>query len=622
MSLERDFLHNIQEKIVQNFQNNISYIQTQHPKLHAKLAAYENAVERGLYQERYELLFEDGDFDIYDKVDKLYLYEKRPKAFVETLTESISYSKKENVFVAFAEDSLSQREDTMLEIEKFIFFGVGNATHLQQIDTKIEAKSYLIVENDLELFRLSLMSIDYTLIAKHATIYFSIMDDDKEFTDLVKRFLKQYFYYNNYIKFLQLPSFEKTKVELFHAAVASQSHLNFSYKSILQQYTRPLQRLQEEFSFLNLLSTQLPKLPVMLLAPGPSFGKNIQWLQENQNHFLIVALSATLPLLYQHNIKPDIVTHIDGFKRSKKHFDLIPAKKFLQNTPLLFSARTPESILDMFEKKDIFLFENGTHYKENFGNFTAFCAGSATYLLLIVFKVQELYLLGLDLAVNQETLQTHSEGYAYTQEATHTQEQLSFRNSLIETKGNFQEKIKTTPNFALSINAINEITQGLKNSEQKVYNLNEGAFFEASIPTKTAMLSRIDIIDKEDLNTKLHALFEKNSQNRLTKSEAQKIHSSLNYAYELKKFLLLLQHTNYANKEACKQEILTIYEKIAKKSEEEILALILTNYCHSEYPRIFNLFNSTQETVYSTHCNKLVQKLLEITQEYIKAIDG
>jgi len=60
-----------------------------------------------------------------------------------------------------------------------------------------------------------------------------------------------------------------------------------------------------------------------------------------------------------------------------------------------------------------YLFENGTNYKKNFGSFSAFCAGSATYMILLALGVKELFLLGLDLAVSRETLQTHSKEYKY-----------------------------------------------------------------------------------------------------------------------------------------------------------------------------------------------------------------
>lgn len=612
---------NISKFISTNFNQNIDYIQTNHPAVFAKLSAYENAVANGHYKERYELVYENGGFDIYENKTQNYLYKKEPQKFTKLLFESVDNSRQNNVFIASKELLQTISSQDMLNVDKFVFFGVGAATHIEQICNKFTPKSCFIVEDDLELFRLSLMTINYSILAQQTKLYFAVFEDENEFKHSSKLFLEQQFFYNHYIKFLQLPSFAEIKLQQFHTHITTQSHLNFSYKSILEQYTQPLSYLKKGFSFLNILKTQLPDIPTLLIAPGPSLSKHIKWLQTNQGKFLLIALSATLPILQKHNISPDIITHVDGFQRSKKHFDALESLDFITNTPLLFSARTPQSILKIFDKKNIFLFENGTDFKNNFGNFSTFCAGSASYLLCIVLGVKKLYFLGLDLAVDQKTLKTHAEDYQYNLEAKQDDNQvLSFRDSLIQTKGNFQSSVKTTPNFTLSITAINEITQGLKAPEQKVFNLNDGAYFQEVEPLKIEQLQEETTYDKQALKQNLLKLFNKHSETKLSSDEKTRIINTKQQAIQVQKQLNSIQTVTITNKTGLEQELINLFQNITK-GEQETLPLILKTYCFTYYPVIFDELNTTKDENLMSIYKKLVRNLLNIIATYIKALD-
>jgi len=616
-------MNKINKKITENFQNNINYLESKHPLIFQKISAFENAIENGHYNEQYELVFENGDFDIFIKQTQEYLYKQEPKKFVRILTASVDFSRKNNLFIAMKTSDKKLEEQEMKEIKKFIFFGVANATHIEQVDKKISAKNYFIVEDDLELFRLSLMCIDYSKIAKHSKLYFSIFEDENEFQKTANFFLEEDFFYNHYIKFLQLPSFSEKKLEFFHSYIAMQSHFNFSYTSILEQYTKPIKRIYEGYSFTNLIRTKLPNHPTLLLAPGPSLSKHIGWLTLHQNKFLIIALSATLPLLEKHNIYVDIVIHYDGFERSKKHFEMLQSYKFIKNSLLLFSARTPTSILKKFQKDNIFLFENGTTYKQNIGNFSAFCAGSAGYLLTLILEIKKLYLLGLDLALNQETLQTHGSSYTYTTKATQSGSILSFRDSIIEKKGNFQQKVKTTPNFAISINAINEITKGLKKSFQQVYNLSDGAYFQNITPININELQlHFPNLEKRKLKKIIFKNFQQYAQKSFTLEERKTLNYSIEFAKNVKKKLQDQLEKKCLNNECIKKSLLNLKNLIFLNKEEQILSLILINYVKTHYPEIFDKLNVNLESNFVDYHTKTLQQLLYLTNKYIKEINA
>jgi len=629
------------ELIQNNFTNNVKYLHQKHINLYNKLLAYEKKIADGNLLERYELTYEENGFDVYVKTDNNYLYAKNSTHFTNVMSQSVNRKKDESTFKTYKTLPLDvapqgykflfdfyaqhhQESYHLKEIQKFIFFGLGLGLHLSTISKKIDAKMYLLVEDDMELFRLSLFTTRYYEIAENSELYFCIASESSEFKKIATKFLEDKHYYNQYIKFFEFIHHSEKKLNLFHTLTTTQSHLNFFYTSILEQYAKPLEYLNENYNFINLTSQtlheQFKKKPTLLLAPGPSLGKNIAWVKEHQDKFIIVALSATLITLYESGITPDIITHFDGFPRSVVHFEKIPNSSFFDEALLLSSAKAPRKVVDFFDKERVFFFESGTNFKEGFGEMSAFCAGSSSYLLLIAFEVQELYLLGLDLAVDSQTLQTHTQNYSYKQELSHdNSDTLDFRNSLIQTQGNFTQTVQTTPNFSISINAINEISLGLKKEQQNVYNLSDGALLQKTKPQNIQDITLVKSSLKKNAEELLH-IFKTNSQDTLSEKELlflvnvkahnQRLFSTLEI-YEQKKSPINTLKT-----------LIELEEELTFSTvkESHIITLILQNYIRFSYSFIFDLFN-TQELEIQNFKDELFKHTIANIKEIITTFD-
>jgi len=637
----------MQETIVDNFTQNIEYIREKHPALFEKLSAFDNAVAYGHYEEMYELKYELKQFDVYNKATNTMLYENASDKHTNILTQSVNLNKNENVFEAFKlldieyapegfkyllnlSHSSKQNYKQLKHIYKFIFFGTNLGLHIEAIDKKIHAKQYLIVEDNLELFRLSLFTTKYYQIAKNSTITFAVFEDKNEFNTTIEKFLYQEFYYNHYIKFVELKEHSEDKLKLVHLKITTQSHLNYFYSSILQQYPRALEYMHKNYNFLNLLTTKVDTLPVLLLAPGPSLHKHIEFVQQNKNRVIIVALSATLSILYKHNIQPDIITHFDGFSRSTVHFDKLEDVSFFSNALFLFAAKTPNVIVNLFNKKNIFMFETGTNYKKNIGSISAFCAGSSTYLLLLALGIKELYLLGLDLAVEQTTLQTHCDTYAYnTTLHENSEDNLSFRDSLVLTSGNFIHSVKTTPNFLLSINAINEISTFFKHANQNVYNLSDGAKLDNTISAHTDNidLQAKKLLDKKALHTQLLLEFSNNASNQLTTDENNSIHKLIIHT---KNFQAIIEKQSEISFDTSLEFLhsLKVFDAnllASLSAENEVLLMIYQAYSRFAYTYIFDFCN-TDDITSSQEKNaineNLCTTLMHVVDRYLKTLQG
>ena len=646
------------------YKSNLHYFENNQTRIFNKLAAYESAIEQNLYQSKYDLIIQENYFEVQELGTGALLYNADSTLYAELASQSLDFNKQNNAFATFKQIKI-QKENlekyaalsisennlsglapilyycdknipltaNMKSIKKFIFFGTGLGTHLASIDKKINAAVYLIVEDDLELFRLSLFTTPYFELAKTSNLIFSVFDTKEEFATPALEFLATDFYYNHYIKYFQMLNQSEEKLKEFHIKVASQSHNLFYYDAILKQYLKPLDYLQDGFKFLNILKTQnnpiLTSKPLLLLGAGPSLQKNIPWIRANQDRFMIVALSATLSILEKELISPDMVTHIDGLEESITHFTKLKSIKFFKDTAFLISARTPREIVDLLNKNNIFFFETGTSYKIDFGNLSAACVGSATYLLMIALGFKNLYLLGLDLALDSQTGLTHSQGHEYVQKLELDSDNLNkdtitFKDTIIKVDGNFSDQVYTTPDFISSINSINSTSQGFKNDSQTVYNLSDGAYLRN---TKSLLSSNIDItklavMNKEQIKHEINTLFSCNSETSISSDEFKALKMKYAYALSIEEVIHNQKSSIHNTHGEFLDSLILLYQQLASSvsSIEYDLSLVYNEYFRFIYTFIFDFYNSDglkQDVKYATDINELLcTQLLRIVNVY------
>ncbi len=551
-------MNNIEQKVLQTFQNNLIYLSKKHPEVYKKVDLLNQAIENGTYKEKYALEYKnEGYFDVLDTISNEWLYGsssiekakkmaseinfRKDKGTIETFynykfdKKAIEVAEKEDPtvskFVLMAPvvgfvDDLIDKKTSMKHIFKFIFFGVGLGVHIEAIHQKIEASMYFVIEDNLELFRLSLFVTDFSKIGEESELYFAIMCDDGALKQEFNKFYHNSFIRNNYIKYSLLYPNYREKIAKIQNFIVTQSSQTYLYDKLLQKNLRVIEAVKKKFNFLNVSkhygdSSVFAKRPIVLVAAGPSLAKEIEWLKKNASHVTVVALFMTSAILCENGIKPDIIVHVDeNYKPVKKTLDKIEDKSFFSKSLFLLSPSVEmELFLDITDKSKIFVFEDRTRYRFNKGFLEGFSVGEIGYALSLLFGAKEIYLLGLDLALDPETKTTHAKGHlsseqngAKLQKATEN-DAVSLRGSEFFVKGNFMEKVPTLPLFDMSIHMVNEFTKKLKRHYQKVYNLNNGAYFADTVPihSKDVELSDIDKKTENSLDEIYHFLLSNSS---------------------------------------------------------------------------------------------------------------
>lgn len=648
----------INDYVTNNFNDNINYIEKNHPKLFSKLVSLDSAIENGHYIEKYELTYENDSFDVMEKATKTLLYDGKSNQHAKATANNVDYSLKHDTFESFNEKNISDEDaikyddiepfthrlygigkiisftqkkslqkENLKHIHKYIFFGVGLGVHLQSIHNLIKSKVYFIIEDDLELFRLSLFTINYKKISKDSKLIFSVFEEETEFSNSAAKFLEEQYYYNHYLKFFRLLSHSDTKISQFHDSILQQPHFGFHHSTLLLHYIKALNYL-DNYSFLNRSvnfdNEVFTEKPFLILAAGPSLQKQKQWLKENQNHFTIIAIAATLAFLCKENIKPDIVIQLDAYEASKQHFsdDIFD---FIQDSIYIFSAKVPESISSRLNKDQLFFFENGTKYKESSMKPSSPCAGSITYQLALLLGVKNIYLLGLDLALDNTTGKTHIDTHvnARTLDSSYA----TYEHRAYEIEGNLQKTVSTILLFRPSISAINYSTKMLKKEGQTVYNLSDGAKFSDTISKAVKDVIFKDNNDKTELKNKILSICKNNSSIGLSDTDLSNITKKLSQASKIKKIIERNKNKEYKNAHEYIKDLLTLVKSTIddKLIIEYELTKILDTYFRRILPYIFDYFNTQDK--YAKKDIDIINKLLmshiiEILDYYLNSINS
>ncbi len=131
----------------------------------------------------------------------------------------------------------------------------------------------------------------------------------------VKSFAAQYYHLNEYI-FLSQAIEDKA------------NHLIWQYQSQLGSKTftqKQLENLAENHTPAILLQNYFKGKSALILAGGPSLDDSIEWIEKNQEHYIVIAVTRIARRLLKTKIKPDIFISVDpypaNFEASKEVFN-------------------------------------------------------------------------------------------------------------------------------------------------------------------------------------------------------------------------------------------------------------------------------------------------------------
>lgn len=641
-------MQNIQMQVVKMFAKNMEFLSAYNENLYKKLAILQQAMQSGQYQQNYALEYVDGYFDVQNLHDKSWLYGSNSDEFSQKKADNINLKKSQasisltykNSFtkamasdfdklsaintpgsitapLEYAIERLGGRKESMRKIFKFVFFGVGLGLHIEKIAQKIKAKHYLIIEDNLELFYLSLFVCDYETISKTSTLHFSIMDSQSDFKRVYDTFFYNEWIQNDFLKFSLFDDSYAHKIKHIQSLLTTNPALTYPFSLSLKKNLNVSRILNNGYKFLNISKfyqqSPLKDKKVLFLAAGPSLDAYMDWVKKNKEHFIIIAVFMISAKLKANGIKPDIFIHADEnyepIQNTLKKFDNF---SYFEDITFLLSSSIPLNLFEKIAKKeDIYLLQDATHYKAGFGNLEFYSIGEAGYSLSLILGANELYLLGLDLALDQKTGQTHSTGHNSSNDqkdldsANSVEEVSSLKDSVLYVKANRGGKVKTTPLFEISIHMMNEISKNLE--YQRVFNLGDGAYFEQIQPLKVSEVTFDKKADKHDIKNFLND----NSEDSLNQKDINNFTIRRQEVKKKVKSLRKFYQSKTENSTELLMQFLTLINQLVKTPDPKIneIKLVFTSYTLFVGGFLSEYFN-TKDADFSKEAILRIKKIL------------
>lgn len=665
--------NNIEEKTLKLYNKNLKYLKEFHNDIFEKITIFSDLINQKTYKKTLFLEYKSGYFNVYDDKNKSYIYKTNHKDYLKEFKKNLNF-KHDNGFNTLNEYAYYMDFDTKVSdeiihirdalapftsyinekfptskknkefkyIQKYIAIGTLLGFHLKDIKKFYNPTSFLIIEPHIELFRLSLFTTDYKKLSKNCNLYFSIMDDHISFHTPFSKFYEVDFVNNYFFKFHVTNSSYEFILQYIAGDLQYTSPFNFDHLRIIDSLKKTTSLIKDNYRFLNLKNYKnnlFQNKPVLLLASGPSLQNNIKWIEKNKHKFIIISVAGSIPRLSKHDIKPDMFVSLDSSDivlNQLKH----DKNNFLKNTPIFISSMTHKNVLNHLNKNNTYIYEIISNIKStSIKSLTATNVGEITYAIMLSMNIQDIYILGLDAALNNDTGQSHDEINNIGKITRHNINDIKDTklksnidlHDVVETKGNFKDTVKTTRLFYNSILAMNMITNLYKKEFQNIYNLSDGAFFKNTIPLKLTNINtkKFTKIDKNQFKIDLKLQLQQNSSNRLTILEKRYLNTQIPYINSLingvKKFKKIKKIYNLKEYNQMKSEVSkALIEFSFDNKDKTYLNKVFLVFLFIVEPYIYYFFNDKNLKNKKKHIklihNIWCKEVIKVLNKYKKAL--
>ena len=258
--------------------------------------------------------------------------------------------------------------------------------------------------------------------------------------------------------------------------------------------------------------------------------------------------------------------------------------------------------------------------------YRGFSVGEMSASILLALGFENIYMLGLDLALNQKTGESHMSGYSSSNYEDFSQKkyqiesnEFSFKDELIEVKGNLLPKVYTNRLFALSLEAMNSNFAFIKKEHQNIYNLsNHGSLINKTIPLDISYInlenySSISLQEKENL---ILNYLEEISKNTLDNDDYMDLKRELEYINFIEKEFLSFKNES-------SQSFEDFYEKCEKLVNYISYPNVYCSFLYVVFKNFFSIF--LQYIFYCFNDQKMVEenkKLIQIEKRFFEDFES
>jgi len=514
-------LHELQKVLFVLYQKNLAFLKENYFDLFEKVEKMSKSIETGEYEEKYSLEMINGYFDIKNLENGGFYYatDTSIDAMERTEYNDFSTSSSWNLLrqnpinkkllksedfqdVLPIIDYINEKVDfdkvSFREIFKMVFIGVGLGLHINEIYNKLNPKAILIIEPELEIFRLSLFTMDYTVFSgTNKKLFFSIAENEKERRSTYDSFYIYQDYINFNIKYYKLLLNHEYIYDELTSYYSKSESTGFPYKLVLENLHKTLELMKNKEHFLSfdlLVEKKILKdKKVILIGAGPSLDHYIDWIYEYQDKFIIICVDVIVKKLEKNKIIPDIVVSIDPSHRCGDYINT-DDPQYLKNSAVIFMTQQDQYTLDIAKNYNKYLSQSVPIVEEL--GYLGTVPNVGTYSLSIAYfaGANEMYFIGNDAAFNQET------GDRYSKDSSWYVKDIVEDNipkgmvsdyDVIKVKGNLREEVKTNRNLFRFKSDYEWFIDKNNFEGRSLYNLSDGAYIDGMVPTTKEEMEKL-----------------------------------------------------------------------------------------------------------------------------------
>jgi len=266
----------ITELLHSNFLKNMDFLKKNFLDVYNEIENLSLSLEKDEIKEQYSIELVDNYFDIFNHKNKSYFYATNSFAQADIISNYINFTKEGSLdllrkvpqtnqlifndyyyemkpIINFINNNVDFENIEFKKIYKFVYIGTGLGYHLQEINKKIDSYITLIIEPDIEIFRLSLFTTDYTIFDEgNKKLFLSIGNDKLKRLHNIASFSSYHDYMNynvKYYNFLESTSYIKNELKDYFG---NNSVIDFPYKAIIQVFGRTLYYMKDNNKFISL----------------------------------------------------------------------------------------------------------------------------------------------------------------------------------------------------------------------------------------------------------------------------------------------------------------------------------------------------------------------------------
>jgi hypothetical protein len=538
--LRRAEMIDIQLQMEARFNRNMAAFKANMPKVHEMFTDYEPEELRLEYsKEGYLHLI---NYQLGNKP----VYAENPTAFVQrqydlfcaspsTTTMNFEKSKIHNQeFIhqpiinewldAFEPLNGTQKIGTDVPIGFMLVTGVGLGYHIEKISKELDVKYLCIFDPHLDSMYASLHTIEWTpILEKYCSTerkLFMYLDISPEVAVTDLRLLREKVGVHNFMTTFIYQHFTSTQaqafIDLYYKKFQLQGLSLGFFDDERNSFAHTIHNINAGFAFFK-HGTDIENLPpVLLVGNGPSLDEHIEFIREHQADSIIITCGTALSSLAKVGIRPDFHVEMERSSITPYFIKAGTSDEYRRGIPLLALNTAPPNMTELFDEvclaikpNDAGQFVINNTFSDHGLRSLALCNPTVTNAGLsfaLSMGFTEILLVGVDLG--QKTPDTHHSSlsiYHDLEERSKGKIQTGLKAlKQSVTPGNFGGDVYTNWILNLSRNEM-EVLLRLPNPagrQAAVYNLNDGALIEGTIPARYGDLKDIKpVSDKAGIIT-------------------------------------------------------------------------------------------------------------------------